>query len=299
MTLSPNMRAALLMMLSMSAFTVNDTFMKLIGDELPFFQGVFLRGLLITAGLVGLAMRMGHLTLRLARRDARLVALRCGAEMVATICFLSALYHMELANLSAILQALPLSVTLAAMVFLGEPVGWPRLAAIGVGFLGVLLIIQPGLSGFNVWSLVGVGAVAAVTVRDMAARQLSSAVPTLVVAVAAAVAVTTMGAIGTLAQGWTPPAPRHLAYLGGAGLSLMAGYVAAVAAMRGGEIGFVAPFRYFSLLVALTLGFAVFGDFPDPLTLTGAGIVVATGLFTLYRERRATRLQAVRGLRLR
>ena len=75
----------------------------------------------------------------------------------------------------------------------------------------------------------------------------------------------------------------------GAMIFVIGGYVASVTAMRTGEIGFVAPFRYVSLLVALVLGFAAFGDFPDRITLIGAGIVVATGLFTLYRERQSMR----------
>ncbi|KPP88227.1 MAG: Permeases of the drug/metabolite transporter (DMT) superfamily [Rhodobacteraceae bacterium HLUCCA08] len=303
MSLSPNLRAALLMMASMSAFTVNDACMKLIGTNLPFFQGVFLRGILITFALVGLAAVMGQLHLPVAPRDRALIAARTLAEMAATIFFLTALYNMELANLSAILQALPLTVTLAAMLVLGEPVGWRRMAAIGTGFIGVLLIIQPGTDGFNTWSLMGVGAVLTVTVRDLTARRLSPRVPTLQVALAAAVGVTGMGAVGSLVQGWLPPAPRDLALLAGAALALMIGYIAAVSAMRSGDIAFVAPFRYTSLVVALVLGLVVFGDWPDPLTLAGAAIVVATGLFTIYREQRSRRAeriaQAARGLRIR
>ena len=83
------------------------------------------------------------------------------------------------------------------------------------------------------------------------------------------------------------PNATELALLAGAALCLMAGYTAAVAGMRGGDIGFVAPFRYTSLLVALILGLLLFDEWPDTLTMLGAAIVVATGLFTLYRERQA------------
>ena len=93
------------------------------------------------------------------------------------------------------------------------------------------------------------------------------------------------------------PSGLALLKLAGAAACLTLGYISAVAAMRGGDIGFVAPFRYTSLLVALILGLVFFDDWPDPLTLAGAALVVATGLFTLYRERR--RKPAVHGLRIR
>ena len=94
------------------------------------------------------------------------------------------------------------------------------------------------------------------------------------------------------------PSTQEWALICGASVCLMIGYTAAVAAMRLGEIGFVAPFRYMSLLVALTLGLVLFNEWPDGWTLIGAVIVVATGLFTIYRER-ATARQAPTGLRIR
>ncbi|QEE34524.1 DMT family transporter [Octadecabacter sp. SW4] len=283
--LSDNMRAAILMMLSMSAFTVNDALMKAASDEVPFFQAIALRGLMITAVLIVVALIWGNFTLRAAKRDWGLVALRTAAEAIGTLFFLTALFKMPIANLSAILQALPLTVTLAAALFLREPVGWRRLTAILIGFVGVILIVQPGTDGFSIYSVLGIAAVIAVTVRDLAARKLTATVPSILVALVAAVGVTALALVAGTGEIWVMPSAKAALQLAAAAGCLAVGYIAAVTAMRGGDIGFVAPFRYTSLLVALILGLVFFGEWPNWLTLLGALIVVGTGLFTLYRER--------------
>lgn len=300
MILSDNMRAALLIMLSMTAFTVNDALMKLASPDLPFFQQIFMRGVLITIGLTALAAIWGHLRYKPSRRDRMLAGLRTLAETVGTYFFLTALFVIPIADLSAILQALPLTVTLAAAVFLGEAVGWRRMVAIVIGFVGVMIIIRPGMSVFNVYSLYGVASVIAITFRDLAARKLSKTIPSSRVALSAAIGVTVLAGLGSLYmdESWVVPSARAAWLLGGSALCLMAGYLAAVAGMRLGDIGFVAPFRYTSLIVALFLGLFIFGEWPDVWTQIGAAIVVATGLFTLYRER-ATARPTKLGLRIR
>ncbi|MFB1023818.1 MAG: DMT family transporter [Octadecabacter sp.] len=300
MILSDNMRAALMMALSMTAFTVNDALMKLAAPNLPFFQQIVVRGVLITVGLFILAALWGHLGYRPSGKDRALTALRTFAEMFSTIFFLTALFSIPLANLSAILQSLPLTVTLAAAIFFGEPVGWRRFVAIGIGFVGVTIIIRPGMDGFSVYSLYGVAAVIGVTFRDLASRRLSNTIPSSRVALSAALGVTVMAGIGSLVmrEQWVALAIREWVLIGGASVCLMAGYISAVGAMRLGEIGFVAPFRYTSLLVALFLGYVLLDEWPDGWTLFGAGIVVATGLFTLYRERKNA-LKTPTGLRIR
>lgn len=298
MALSDNMRGALLMMTSMTAFTVNDIFMKSLSDELPLFESIFIRGVLITIGLLVFARVRGHLRYRAGRKDWVLIGLRTFAEAASTVLFLTALGQMKVANLSAILQSLPLTVTLAAAIFLREPVGWRRMTAILVGFVGVLLIVRPGTEGFNIYALLGIGAVLLVTLRDLSVRRLSRDVPSGLVALAASIGVTAMAAFGALGGNWIRPDMSELLRLAGASGFLMIGYIAAVSAMRVGEIGFVAPFRYTSLVVALLLGFMIFDEWPETLTLLGAGIVVATGLFTLYRERRTARKVPI-GLRIR
>lgn len=285
MAISDNTRGALYMSGSMASFTLNDTAMKTLTQDLPVFQAIFLRGCLATAGLVLLGYVMKSLVWGLSRRDRLVIVIRSLAELGATATFLTALVHMPLANLSAIMQALPLAVTLAAAVFLRESIGWRRMVAIITGFVGVLIIIRPGPEGFEIWSLLGLASVGFVVVRDLATRFLSREVPSVNVAVWASAAVTLMGGAVTLRQGWVPVSVADVALVAVAGVLLLSGYMFAVMVMRVGDISFVAPFRYTALLWAIVLGWLAFGAFPDSLTLVGAGLVVASGVFTLWRER--------------
>lgn len=282
--LSDNMRGAFLMMGAMGAYTVNDAFMKVVAADVPLFQAIMLRGIGAVVCLILLCRLLGQLRFDLPWRDWGLIALRSASEMAGTYFFITALLNMPIANISAIMQVLPLSVALAAALFLREPLGWRRLTAIFVGFVGVLLIIQPGGAAFNSFSIYALITVACITLRDLTVRRMSSDVPPLLVALAAAIWVALLGIIGALATTWTPMTVVAGLQLGGATLFLIFGYIFSVMAMQRGEISFIAPFRYTSLLVALILGVLIFREWPDALTLIGAGIVVATGLFTLYRE---------------
>lgn len=283
--LSANMRGALYMLAVTACFTCGDAFVRAATEELPLFQVVFLRGL-IAAILMGvLAYRTGAFAIRVSGRDKVIVGLRSMAEVCAMIPFFIALANMPFANVSAILQALPLTLTLAGAVFLGEPVGWRRLTAIVVGLVGVLLIVQPGGDGFSRYSLLVLLAVAFVTFRDLSTRRISSDVPALLMAFIMALFVLLASGVLSLMTAWQPISPRGWALILGAGLFIIGGYTFSALAMRNGEIGFVTPFRYVALVWAVLIGFLAFGEWPDPLTWAGASIVVATGLYTLYRER--------------
>jgi drug/metabolite transporter (DMT)-like permease len=289
MAISDNLRGALYMNLSMFAFTVNDTFMKAVTHTLPLYQTIALRGVISVAGLLLIARLTGGFTLNIAARDARLIALRSLADVAATIFFLSALMNMPLANLSAVMQAAPLAVTLGAALWFKDRIGWRRLTAIIVGFIGVMIIIRPGTDGFSIWSVLGLGSVLTIVVRDLAVRPLSKAVPSIMVALGAGVAVTTMGFIVAPFQGLQPVNAGQALQVLGAGLMLTIGYLCAVTAMRVGDIGFVAPFRYMSLMWAILLGWLAFNTLPDGYSILGAAIVVATGIYTLLRERKLRR----------
>jgi S-adenosylmethionine uptake transporter len=294
--MSDNTRGALMMMASMAAFTVNDACFKLLGETVPLFQGLFLRGLITTGFLFVLAWQFGQLRFDLPRREWGLIAIRTVSEIAAAWLFLTALFNMPIANVSAILQALPLTVTLAGALFLGEAVGWRRMVAILIGFAGVLLIVKPGTEGFTIYSLSAVASVACVTVRDLVVRRMARSTPSVMVAAVAAGGVALFGGAGSAFIDWAPMGPREMLLLAGAASFVVGGYLFSVIAMRTGEIGFVTPFRYTSLVVALVLGALVFGTFPDGWTLLGAAIVVATGTFTLLRERHLRR-RALRAAR--
>lgn len=290
--LSDNMRGAALMVAGQVAFVINDAFMKGLAGDVPFLQAIFVRGVMATAILVVSALWLRQLSFRIDPADRWRMLIRTTCEALAAYFFVSALFNMPLGNAVAILQILPLTTTLAAYLFMGEPLGWRRLTAILVGLIGVMLIIRPGFEGFTIWSLNVLAAVGAVTIRDLITRQMTSKLPSLTVALAGACGVTVFAAIGTAANPWDPLSLSEYAMLFGATLGILGAYVFSVLMMRVGEVSFVTPFRYSSLIAALILGFFVFGEWPDPIEIVGSTIVVATGLYLLYRELAVRRASA-------
>ncbi|WP_438974730.1 DMT family transporter [Roseicyclus sp.] len=287
--LSPNLRGALYMTLSMAAFTLNDACVKLVAETVPLFQVIFLRGLGTTILLAIFVQMTTGLRPSWPRRDRPLIAGRTLAEIAAMVTFTLALTNMAIANATAILAALPLVVTLGAALVFGDKVGWRRLSAICIGFVGVLLIVQPGTDGFNIWSLLVLLSVLVITARDLFTRAFSPAVPTMTVAVLTAGAVCLVGGVLSLFTPWVALDLREAALIAAAAVLIIGGYVFGIMVMRVGEVGFVSPFRYTSLIFALLLGLVVFDEFPNALALIGGVIVVSTGIFTLLRERMVAR----------
>ncbi len=279
-----NIRGAMLMMGAMALFTFNDACIKALGSEMPLSQLLVIRGVITSALIAGLAWRLGALKFDIAGRDWVLLGVRTLSEIGAAYYFIDALRKMEIANVTAVLQVLPLTVALGAALLFKEPLGWRRLLAIFLGFLGMLLIVRPGPDGFTPESTSVLSAVAFVTVRDLSTRKISAEVPSMMGAFTAALGVTLFAAVGSLSVEWTQVGTREMVLILAASCLIGVAYLLSVMTMRVGEITFIAPFRYTSLVWALLLGFLVFDEWPDPLTQLGAFIVVATGLFTLYRE---------------
>ncbi|WP_336068539.1 DMT family transporter [Nitratireductor rhodophyticola] len=281
---SPNARGALFMSIAMAGFTVNDGLTKLVAEAMNMAQVMLVRGVMAT--LVMLLLAWHWKALKKPRAVLHpMVALRVAGETGATICFLSALAHMPIANLAAVMQALPLAVTLGAAFFLNEPVGWRRWSAIIVGFIGILIIIRPGFDAFNAYSLYGVAAVAFATMRDLTTRKIPSDIPSPMISTVTAASVTIAGAVLLVPYGgWSPMSGADFAILVGATLCIVCGYHFIVLSLRAGELSFIAPFRYTALLWAIGLGIVLFADWPDRVMMAGAFLVVCSGLYTLYRE---------------
>jgi len=282
---SDNFTGAVLMMVTMLSFVSNDALMKFAFQSISVEQGMFLRGA-ISVPLLGLLayVRRG-LFVSLDGASWRIIAVRSAAELFGTLAFLTALAHMPLANVTAILQSLPLTVTMFAAVFFGEQVGWRRWGAILIGFVGVLIIIRPGGEGFNLYTILALIAVASVTVRDAITRRLDRSVPSLFVAFVAAIPVWLYGGVTTFVNGWTPVSHEQLLAVAIAAIAITSGYLFAVMAMRIGEVSFVTPFRYTGMLWAILFGFVLFGVLPDKYTLIGTAIVIGMGIYTFHRER--------------
>ena len=271
---------------SMVAFAINDAFLRSIGGGLPVFQTLTLRGLLVVTFLAALVWATGTwVPQRLTRREKWLLVARSVTEIGAAFFIVNALFNMELAKVTAILQILPLTIPLAIWLFLREPMGWRRMVAIGIGFVGMLLIVQPGGPDYSVYSLYCLGAVVCVTARDVLSRRLGHKVSSSLISFYSALSVLLFAAVATQFETWEPVGQAHVWALLGSSVAILLGYVFSVMVMRTGEVGFTAQFRYMGLIAALVIGYLAFGEWPNVLTLCGAAIVVTTGLFTLLRER--------------
>ena len=284
MRLNDNMLGAALMTCCVLAYVLNDAVMKLLFADIDFFQAIFLRGLVSLPPILILALMTKTLLQKYSAKNQRLMIIRILAEIGTTVTFLTALKHMPLANVTAILQSLPLAITMAAAIFLGEPVGWRRWSAICVGFTGVLIIIRPGLAGFNSYSLLALAAVILLTVREISTRQLDNKVPTVTVALSTTLGITAFAALMLIGTEWAEINFVSWSLIIAAAAAVTVATLLSVVAMRTGDIGFVSPFRYTSLIGAIGLGILLFGEWPDGVTLLGAAIIAFAGIYSLYRE---------------
>lgn len=280
-----NIRGILLMIAAMAGFALEDMFVKRVAETLPVGQ------ILITLGAGG-AILFGLLARRRGQRLftrallTRPVLLRNAGEVVGTLGFVTALALTPLASASAILQATPLAVTLGAALFLGEQVGWRRWSAICVGFLGVLMVIRPGLEGFQPASLFAVQAVAGLALRDLATRATPRSVSSLQLSAYGFAMLVPVGAVLLIVGPHAQAIDGLAAFrLGGALVLGVSAYYAIVEAMRLGDVSVITPFRYSRLLFALIIAMLVFGEHPDFWTLLGAAIIIGSGLYTFARER--------------
>lgn len=273
------------MAISMAAFTINDTIVKVASTEMNMGQVMLIRGAFATVMIALLAWHQGALSNPWLALNP-MVILRGIGEMGATVLFLIALAHLPIANVSAVLQALPLAVTMGAALVFGETVGWRRWLAITIGFVGVLVVVRPGFEGFSVYALSALACVVFCAVRDLATKRLPDHIPSLFVSTTTAIIVTVCGLVlvGPMG-GWTPMEAASVLRLAGASVLLLFGYNFIIMAMRTGEISFIAPFRYTALLWAIALGYLVFADVPDLPMIIGSGLIVGSGLYALYRER--------------
>jgi drug/metabolite transporter (DMT)-like permease len=287
-----NARGIVAMIAAMSAFILNDTLVKLASDEgMPTGEILFLRGAIavLLIGWVVVARgehrqwrTLGHKT----------VAWRTVGEVGATLIYLTALFRLPLANATVLMQTVPLASVAAAAWFFGEKVGIRRWTAVAIGFIGVVIVVQPGVGSFSVYSLLVLVAVGFVTLRDLITRAIPDNVPILLLTAATSAVVGVAGLAVGLFETWVWPSLTVWLYVIGASVTLTIAYYLIVVAMRSGDIGVVAPFRYVVIVWAIILGFLVWGDRPNELTLIGTAIIILTGVYTFHRERQLSRRNA-------
>ncbi|MEX0969225.1 MAG: DMT family transporter [Paracoccaceae bacterium] len=272
------------MVLAMAGFALEDTFIKKLTVSLPVGEVLILFGL---GGMLVFALvaQLKGQSLRHPAATSTPMLLRAVCEVTGRLGYTLAIALTPLSSAAAILQATPLVVAAGAVVFFGEYVGPRRWLAIGFGFLGVLLILRPGLDGFTPASLFAVIGTLGFAGRDLATRAAPVSMSNALLGVYGFLMLVIAGALALAYSGGAAwPNAGQWAYLGLAvGFGVLA-YNALTGAMRSGDIALVAPFRYTRLIFAMVIGITVFAERPDTLTLLGSAIIVASGLYTLFRS---------------
>jgi len=279
-----NLIGSLWMVAAMGAFAVEDAFLKAASADLPKAQVLVLFGLggVVLFGLWGLLTRAPLFTADVISRPMRI---RSVFEVMGRLFYLLAIALTPLSSATAILQATPVVVVAAAAVIFGEKVGWRRWAAIAVGLIGVLIVLRPGGEAFSALSLLAVIGMIGFAGRDLASRAAPASLSTAALGFYGFWALVAAGLIYALWEQapflW--PDPQVWAGIGAAVCVGVFAYAALMRAMRTGEVSAVTPFRYSRLLFGVGLGVFWFGERLDLPMILGCGLIVASGLYILWR----------------
>ena len=285
--MTPNLRGSLFMTASMAGFAIEDGFLKEVSRTVPVGQAIAMMGMIGLAVFAAFALRAGDQPVPRSLLS-RTMLLRSGFEITGRLFYALAIALTPISTASAILQAAPLVVVLGAAVIFGEKVGIVRWALILAGFLGVLIILKPGMEGFSPLSVLALVAMLGFAGRDLATRAAPLALTNAQLGVAGFTMLTLSGLIIMAFVGQVVvPDLRSVALIGFGALFGIAAYAALTLAMRSGEITVVTPFRYTRLLFAIAAGFVIFGERPDAFTLAGSGLIVACGIVTLRHSRKS------------
>ena len=280
-----NIRGAAFMVFAMFCFAVEDALIKLLADDIPVGQ---ILSVICLGGLIAFlawSAAKGDRLWQPAYLDNK-VLLRSFCDVAGSVLFVTSLTLIPLTTASAVIQATPLVVAMGAAVFLGQAIGWRRWLAIIVGFIGVLIIIRPGMEGFTPATLLAVGGMLGLAARDLFTRGLTVQLSGPQLATHTFALIVPAGMLLMLFQGQSPVLPnawQSLILLCAIVVGMIA-YLAIVAATRGGNAGIISSFRYSRMIFALIIGYLVFAEIPDAPTLIGAAVIIASGIYTLWRE---------------
>lgn len=282
-----NLRGSAMMVAAMAAFAVEDMFLKAAAATLPVGVVLMLFGIGGSIGFALLARLHGERLWHPAMAT-RSVGLRAVAEVIGRLSYILAIALTPLSSATAILQATPLVVVAGAALVFGEKVGWRRWAAVLVGFAGVMVILKPAPGAFVAASLFAVVGMAGFAGRDLATRAAPKVLSNRQLGLCGFVVLVPTGAALWAVMGepahWNAAA---LAFVAAGTVIGIGAYTGLTAAMRVGDVSIVTPFRYSRLLFGVALGILAFGEQLDTSTVIGGVIVLAAGLYTLMRARKA------------
>ncbi|WP_424831955.1 DMT family transporter [Ruegeria sp.] len=276
------------MIAAMALFALEDALLKGASASLPIWQVLVLFG---TGGAIVFAVVALLRGTRLFQPDvlSRPMKVRVLFEILGRLFYVLAIALTPLSSATVILQATPLVVVAGAALFFGETVGWRRWSAIVVGLIGVVIIIQPTGASFSALSILAVLGMLGFAGRDLASRAAPASLSTEVLGFYGFLCIVIAGVTYRFWEG-APIAsvdPQTSLHVGGAVVMGTAAYASLMKAMRMGEVSAVTPFRYSRLLFGVGLGVVMFGERLDQTMWIGSALIVASGLYILWRGRQA------------
>jgi len=279
-----NLKGILFMILAMAGFAFEDLFIKLLSTYFPISEVIIILGFTGTFIFFIIALLQNA---PIIHKDLlnKHVIIRTICELLGAVFFVTAIALTPLSSATAILQIAPLLVTIGAVIFFKEKVGWRRWTAVFIGFIGVLLIVRPGFEGFMPASIFAILGSVFLAARDLATRAMQVKLPSVTIALYAFIA---FGISGILIIPFNSPmvipTSNQIIYFIGASAFGVIAYYSLVISSRIGEMSVISPFRYSRIVFAMLLAIIILDENPDGLTLIGASIVVASGLYTFVRE---------------
>ena len=280
------------MLAATAVFVVGDSFMKLVTEDLPPFEVLFLRSIAASLACAVLVALRGERRAISGVLNVRAL-LRAAGETLCTLCYVVALARMPIADVIAILQTGPLIIILGAAFLLRERIGPARFALALVGFAGALMVAQPGAGGISPAALLAFAAALLGAGRDLIGRSVPTSIPVTVVILATMLMMmVAAGAMSLVVETWMAPTGRHLAFLGLAGLFVAFGHFGLLLAYRLGRTASVAPFFYSFALWGVVSGLVIWGELPNVLALTGIALIAGSGIaIVLLGQRRGNEVE--------
>ena len=287
-----NLKAALFVAIAMSMITTNDAIIKHITEVFNVGQIMFLRGALICVIFAGV-MRLRGQPVFQRRSLHRWSLFRALFELCATLFFLTGLSLLPIAVASTLGFSSPIFLALLAAVVLKEKVGLDRWLVILIGFGGVLLITNPFAAGAS-WAVIfPIVCAFFVALRDIAIRYVPNDLPSTQVAFTNAWVVMIGGGLYSIYQGWGEADAQWYLWFIALGIALYSGYLCLIIGSRLGELSFIGPFKYVSILLAILYGYLIWDETPTLTMLAGAAIIVISGIILLSSENRRARKAAL------
>ena len=281
-----NPRLGIYLMIATSfVFAMQDGISRHLAGEYNVFMVVMIRYWFFAAFVITIASRQAGGVRAAAKTEQPVLQAFRGLLLAAEICVMvSAFVLLGLVEAHAIFTCYPLLVAALSGPILGEKVGWRRWTAVGIGFIGVLVILQPGIAVFSIYALVPLTSAFLFALYNLLTRFAARKDP----AATSFFWTGTMGALATTGIGiwyWEPMVTSDWMWMGLLCVTGATGHFLLIKTYEVAEASAVQPFAYLQLVFASALGLIVFGEVLETNVMIGAGIVVCAGLFTLWRTR--------------